>query len=184
MSSRFSRLRLCAAVLGLVLPAGATQFRPLSIEQLASRSDVVVHGTVTSKTCQRDPEGRIFTKVELAVAETWKGPASTNLTIVQSGGILGEEAALVAGQADYQIGEEVVAFLVLNARGEAVTLGLAHGKFHVWQDPATGEKLARNIFHGHSGQGAGPANGSQASAQGKARLTLAELKRQATKGKL
>ena len=35
-----------------------------------------------------------------------------------------------------------------NERGQAVTLGLMQGKFHVWKDPATGVKLANNPFHG------------------------------------
>ena len=45
-------------------------------------------------------------------------------------------------------GEEFVAFLVFNPRGEPVTIGLAQGKFHVWRDPQTGEKFANNLFHG------------------------------------
>src|SRR5437867_8643817 len=102
----------------------AVQMEPLSIEQLAQESALVVQGTVRSKSCQRDPAGRIFTKVELQVAETWKGSLTTNrISIVHGGGVLGGERSIVSGQVDYGIGEEVVAFLVLNQRGEAVTLG-------------------------------------------------------------
>src|SRR5206468_54907 len=101
--------------------------------------------TVLSKSCQRDPSGRIFTKVELQVAETWKGSLTTNrISIVHGGGILGDQKTTVSGQVDYGIGEEVVAFLVLNPRGEAVTLGLSQGKFHIRRDRGTGERLAHN----------------------------------------
>jgi len=168
---------VCASL--LAAPLAATQFAPMSIEEIAAAADVIVQGAVVSKTCARDDAGRIFTKVELAVSETWKGQAVTNLSIFQSGGILGEEGAMIPGQADYEIGEEVVAFLVLNHRGEAITLGLAHGKFHVWKDPNTGEKLARNIFHG-GGTKEAVVPGKTS---GNARLKVVELKRRALERK-
>src|SRR5256885_7675532 len=94
-------------------PARAVQMEPLSIEQIARQSALVVHGTVLGKSCQRDPAGRIFTRVELQVAEVWKGSLATNhFTIVLGGGILGGQKAAVSGQVEYGIGEEVVAFLV------------------------------------------------------------------------
>jgi hypothetical protein len=115
---------------------------------------------------QREPDGQIITRVELAVIETLKGqPAPAKYFIIQTGGILGDEITSVSGQEQYDIGEEVVAFLVLNARGEGVTLGLSQGKFHIFDDPQTKEKLARNVFHGR---------GAEKNAI--KRLTLAELK--------
>jgi hypothetical protein len=39
--------------------------------------------------------------------------------------------------------------LVLNSRSQAVTLGLAQGKFHVWLDPDSHQPMARNLFHGN-----------------------------------
>ena len=117
-------------------------------DQLGFRREVL-QGTVLSKSCQQDDAGRIYTRVELQVAEVWKGTLATNrCTVVHGGGILGDRKAVVSGQADYQVGEEVVVFLVLNQRGEGVSLGLAHGKFHIGHDPATGEKLAHNPFLG------------------------------------
>ena len=175
MKSRTGLTALCVLLLLIALPSLATRFIPLSIEELAAAADLIVQGTVQSRTCARDAEGRIFTRVELAASETWKGKASAKVSVVQSGGVLGEEAATVPGQADYDVGEEVVAFLALNARGEPVTLSLAQGKFHVWKDGKTGEKFARNIFHG--GGGEFDARGAAA------RLTVAELKRRALQGK-
>jgi len=133
----------------MVPPLFAVQMEPLSIDQLTERAALVLHGTVLSKSCQRDPEGRIYTKVELDVAQVWKGTVVSNrFTIVHGGGILGREKAVVSGQAEYGIGEEVVVFLALNQRGEGVTLGLSQGKFQVRPAPGSGEKLVRNPFHG------------------------------------
>ncbi len=131
----------------LALPAA--QMRPLPLAELARSADLVVHAVVKGKTCQRDEAGRIFTKVELAVSEVWKGATTnTTLTVFHGGGTVGDEHTEVSGQVKYVVGEEVVAFLVFNLRGEPVTLGLAQGEFRIARDATTGEKLARNIFHG------------------------------------
>jgi hypothetical protein len=142
--TRFAWLWLIA----LCLHAG--DLTPLTIEELTEQSALIVHGTVLSKTTQRDDAGRIYTATELKVTEVWKGAHDVTrpLTIVQGGGTLGEERATVTHQVQYEIGEEVVAFLVLNSREQAVTLGLKQGKFHVQPGAAKGEKLVHNPFHG------------------------------------
>lgn len=159
----------------------ATQFTPLSIEQLAQESALIVQGTVLSKSCQRDPAGRIFTKVELDITEVWKGSLATNrFTLVHGGGILGDKKQTVSGQVEYGLGEEVVAFLVFNSRGEGVTLGLAQGKFHIEKDARSGERFANNPFHGAP---ASPGDGIAASDHlTTRRLTLGELKRRVRGG--
>jgi hypothetical protein len=158
---------------------------PLSIEELSQSADVIVHGTVLSKTCLRDPDGRIYTRVELQLHEVWKGSVSSNtFTLVHSGGILGEERVVSSAQVEYDVGEEVAAFLRLNQRGEGVTLGLVQGKFHVSTDRTTGEKLAHNVFHGSPDAGAAgatPARRAVASQATPASLRLAELKERAQK---
>jgi hypothetical protein len=171
-------------ILFLLLPAltsslRAVQMDPLTIEAMAEQSALILRGTVLSRTCLRDPVGRIYTKVELDVAEVWKGTLATNrFTVVHGGGILGEEKAVVSGQAEYEPGEEVVVFLVLNQRGEGVTRGLAQGKFHVWED--AGEQFASNPFHGRK-ENRGPA-AKHNPASDKPPLRLSELKRRAQGG--
>jgi hypothetical protein len=121
---------------------------PLSIEEMSRTADVVLRGVVTSKSCRRDSAGRIYTRVDLQVLDLWKGRVAENpLCVLHGGGVLGDRVSSVSGQVNYEIGEEVVAFLIINRRGEAVTLGLAQGKFSVWEE--RGEKLARNPFHGN-----------------------------------
>lgn len=133
----------------------AVQMTPMSLEELVIRADVVLHGKVLSKTCQRDSAGRIYTEVDVEVAEAWKGPvAGKRFKIVLAGGTLGDRHVGVSGQADYQPGEEVVVFLRLNPRGEGVTLGLAQGKFQVRQDSVTGRKYAYSPFFGQANRAA------------------------------
>lgn len=148
---------------------------PMTISQLAAQADLVVFGTVRSKTCLRDDRGRIHTRVELVVAEAWKGtPSGSVITVVHGGGVLGEERVVIPGQVEYEIGAEVVGFFVINGRGEAVTLSLSQGKFEVWRDAVTGERHARNPFHGGDGPSEQARKSSNAS--GPAPLPLTTLK--------
>jgi len=151
-------LRVCLALavclIFLKLPVtNAVLMRPLAVGELAHKADLIVQGTVLDKTCLRDAAGRIYTKVNIRVGEVWKGAPPTNalpdvLTIVQGGGTVGDVREEVSGDVQYEPGEEFVAFLVFNPRGEPVTIGLAQGKFHVWRDKQTGEKFTNNLFHG------------------------------------
>ena len=142
---------LTLSLLFAAVKLSAVLMRPIAVEELARQADLVLHGVVTAKTCVRDPEGRIVTRVQLEVSDVWKGALRTNaFTIVHGGGQMGNIRSEVSGQVEYSVGEEVVAFLVLNQRREGVTLGLAQGKFHVWKDKATSERFAHNLFHGET----------------------------------
>ena len=179
--SKFSILTGAVPLL-VALVAIAGQTIPLTVPQLVGKSQVILHGVVRSKTVQRDPQRRIYTRIELEVNEVWKGDGVTNrFRLVQAGGILGEEGMAVEGQAEFNVGEEVVAFMVLNARGEGVILGLSQGKFEVSADPVSGERLVRNSFHGGS-----PPDFDRtvpATSAGQRRLALAELKAQVKGGR-
>ena len=135
----------------------ATQFLPVPIEELTRSADVVLRGEVVSRSCEHDARGRLTTRIELAVSEVWKGAHTTRFTVVQAGGTLGEQRQTVTGQAEYRIGEAVVAFLALNRSGEGVTLGLAHGKFSLIRSVESGELLAQSAFLGHHDPAAGAA---------------------------
>jgi hypothetical protein len=141
-------LRHFSLMCGLFLFASlapATQIKVRTIEQLAAAGEAVVHGIVTSKSVQRDVDGRIFTRVQLKLKEHWKGSRPV-ISIVHGGGVLGDEASFAEGQEQYTVGEEVVAFVRFNGRGEAVTLGMNQGKFTVFK--RDGETLVYNGFHG------------------------------------
>lgn len=128
--------------------------RPASLPQLATEAKLILHGTVISKTCLDDPQNGIYTKIKIRVRELWKGShAEPHITVVHSGGILGNRQTKVSGQVHYQLGEEVVVFLDLNHRGEAVTLGMKLGKIPVTTGPETSKQQAPESrmahLHGH-----------------------------------
>jgi hypothetical protein len=162
----------------LAFPALGTEFVPLSIPELTAKSDLIVRGIVKSSASKEDSAGRIFTQIELDAAEIWKGTNQPGmLTVVHGGGTVGQRRVAVSGQVQYAVGEEVVAFLVFNERGQAVTIGLAQGKFHVWTDSQSGEKLAANPFHGLNTL---EANATESPAR---KLTLSTLKTQVQGGR-
>lgn len=172
---------LTALFLGSTMWAQAVIMVPLEIEEMADSADLILEGKVVSLSCLRDQAGRIFTRVEVDVAETWKGRIEgKRLEVFHGGGVLGESRVRVAGQVHFQIGEEVVLFLVRNDRGEAVTLGLAQGKFQIISDSTLGARRVQNPFHGNV-EGIAAARHSQSdriqrSAVPPGKLTLAELK--------
>jgi hypothetical protein len=165
-----------------VTPAFALQVVPLSIGELTAKSDLIAHGTVRSVTYQEDSTGRIYTEVEIEASEIWKGTNQPGIIhVLHGGGVVGSRRVVVSGQVQYPVGEEVVAFLVFNERGQAITLGLAQGKFHVRTDAQTGEKLAANPFHGIGYNGA--ALSATPISPTASRLTLGSLKQQVQGGR-
>ena len=167
---------LVALLAGAALGQAASQV-PLSIETLAAQADAVVHGRVVRMSCQRDDEGRIFTKVHLQIIEQMKGRSrGGTLVIVQGGGVLGRRIARSPLQPKYRVGAEVVVFVMFNSRGEAVTLGLNQGKFDVANQPKSGLATVRNPFHGLAKRDDPRAVVKRALGQAKP-LTLAGLKR-------
>jgi hypothetical protein len=127
----------------------AARLVPLTIEQLTQRADVVVRGTVRALEVARDPQGQIFTRVDLEVAEVWKGTVRAGpCRIVVGGGVLGEVSVNAAEQVVYSVNEEVVVYLVRNANDEWVTVGLSQGRFQVLNDATTGRPCVHGRFWG------------------------------------
>jgi hypothetical protein len=148
MGSMFSRFCLPLMLVAFASELSATQTKPLTIEDLTKKSDCVVHGAVLSTTVRRDSAGRIYTTVELAVVEHWRGNGSANrFTLLHAGGVLGEKGVTVIGQEQFSVGEEVVVFTARNKRGEAITVGMAQGKFIVARDKQSGRVHVSNSVH-------------------------------------
>jgi hypothetical protein len=172
---------LAVALLVSSAPAWGTRMRPLSVEELAARAEMVARGRVVGLETLRDARRQIFTRIEVAVDEVWKGPASDGtLQIVASGGVLGDERVEIPGQAAYRVGDEIVAYLARNGRGEWVTIGLGQGRFLVSTDALTGGQTVANLFWGIEGSAAGgrtTAARAGSRAPWKRPITIDELRR-------
>jgi hypothetical protein len=125
-----------------------TSLVPITVNTLAKKADIVLRGKVISKTCRCDSQGRIYTEVDLQVSEVWKGVAKPGqlLTIVHSGGVLGLRRSLVSNSVTYNIGEEVLTFLVWNQSRQAITLASAQGKLLVKHNAKDGQVYVSDVY--------------------------------------
>ena len=135
---RGSWLRVGVLMLNLLvfgfIKVEATQIPAFSLKGIADRADRVVHGRVESVETIKGGDGRLRTRVEVVVDETWKGVSEPRLQVVQGSGVLGERWVRVVGEPEFCPGEEVVLFLVKTPTGEWVVAPLAQGKFSVTRD--------------------------------------------------
>lgn len=158
------RARSWFSVLGAVALAcgwfvSAAQLRPVVPEELAARAEMVVVAKVDAIETVREGARGLATRIELDVRDVWKGAATNRLVLTQPGGTLGTRKVVVAGDAEYRLGEEVVVFAVRNKAGEWLTLELGQGRFRV-ERPASGAPWVHGVFFGGdpAGSVARPAN--------------------------
>jgi hypothetical protein len=125
---------LAGAIAGftsLLLLTGSTPaslIAPMNLAELTESAGRVVLGEVLSVHSQWDSGRRtIFTKIEIQVAETWKGAAPKNgrVTVFQPGGSVGDIEMRVHGLRTFQTGERAVLFL--SAGEPTYTIGLGQG---------------------------------------------------------
>ena len=132
-------LGLCLATsLFLTVVAGATQVLYLTIEQLGSKSAIVVRGEVVStQSYWNDQRTKIFTETTVTVDQTYKGNTGATVQILQLGGTVGNVRVTAHGALQWTAGEEVVLFLEPYADGKFQVSGFSQGKFNVVRDPQT-----------------------------------------------
>lgn len=161
VSRAVSRRVVLGVALGLLVLVGvpsveATQIPAFSLRAIADRAERVVHGRVETVETVTNKDGRLRTRVEVAVEDTWKGPVESRVTVIQASGVVGERWVRVVGEPEFKPGEEVVLFLVRIPSGDWVVAPLSQGKFSVTRD-----KEGVRVGNGVLGAGAGTSMGLQ-----------------------
>lgn len=133
MRRSLSRILTASAVLAAA-SVDATTIVPVAVQDLADSSDAVVSGTVERVVHSELADGRIVTRVSIAVDETWKGVPSQSLELVESGGVVGQRGEVVYGTPDYVLDEPVVVFATRTRRGWRTNYML-QGKFRIEVGP-------------------------------------------------
>ncbi|MEE2788722.1 MAG: hypothetical protein VX589_15410, partial [Myxococcota bacterium] len=107
-------LFICAAI-GLAWPyvGSATVVEQLSIEELHAQSRYVVRAEVVDRYTldARGPKGEIYTHTELRVFEYFGAEGPRHLRVQQLGGTLDGYTLHIEGNAAFERGQEVIAFL-------------------------------------------------------------------------
>ena len=120
----------------------------LTVEELTQGSDRVVRARVVSVSTESDAGlGMTYRLTGLEVLEDYGGSGPRSLVLRQLGGEAGGSSMHVAGDARFEMGEEVVVFLRSGqAGGEVVYLeGLSLGKFRVARDISGAAMAVRDI---------------------------------------
>ena len=140
------------AVLAVVGPVPTfASLRAVSDEVLARSSAAAVHGRVTGVVSAWDPDvDGLYTYVTIDVLRSWGLDGSpTRVVVKQLGGVVGNTAFVVGGQARFEVGEEVLVFLDVRPRDRTLSVsGLEQGKWIV-TGPADSAAAATRETRGH-----------------------------------
>jgi len=117
--------------LGLSPRQGQAAMVKLSLEQLATRADTIVLGTVTRQTSAWNAQHTaIYTEVTVAVEQVIMGASGAEVTLRIAGGVVGEIAMRSSNHPVFQDDERVIVFLDTR-QVPASLVGLYQGKYSV-----------------------------------------------------
>jgi hypothetical protein len=123
-------LRAWLLLLAVSQLCNATSIPPISFEELVTKSDQIVFGTVGRSWTSWGSEHKvIWTRYEIRVSGAIKGPTEATVIVSEPGGSLGGFGMRVEGAVPYGEGEQVLLFLETYPGGIKRTVGWAQGKF-------------------------------------------------------
>lgn len=157
----------CGLLFSIVVPGSASSavMERMPLDEMSREADLVVVGTVVSRSCRYDAPpraDRIVTDVVVRVERRVRGEAGDEVVVTTPGGEVDGRGQIVTGAPVLRPGEEVVLFLH-PARATPVgprraILGLSQGLFVVHRDrpgaPARARQRLSGVFF--VGQGEGP----------------------------
>jgi hypothetical protein len=136
------QLTLLVLVLGSSPFPQASVMMAMSLAELTSAAESIVVGDVRSVHCAWDDRHRtIVSTIDVEVTEVWKGAlVSKQLTVVMTGGTVGDIEMTVQGMPTFSLGERSLLFV----RGKplAHVVGMSQGKRTLVWDHAASQWLA------------------------------------------
>jgi hypothetical protein len=126
----------CLALVCLLFPVlstvtTATTVERLTLEDMVTRSQGIVQGTVRGSRSYWSPNGKwILTSTTIEVTESIKGQTTRSVEVTTVGGQVGDSVLYVGGMPAFTPGESTIIF-VERSNGYLTVMGLAQGKFTV-----------------------------------------------------
>ena len=120
-----------AGTAGISHQAKASDFAPVTMEQMVDASTMIVRGTVQRVWSEKDERGLIWTRAEIKVTETFKGRAPALLIVDSLGGTVGDHHASVWGTTRFSANEDTFIFVEHLDNGRYATFGMFNGKFTI-----------------------------------------------------
>lgn len=152
----------CASLFLLTLAsatATATVAKLMTMDRLIDRSDRIVRATVAGQKSQFDKKyNLVTTRTTLEVSETYWGSPKKTLVIEQFGGEADGLKTIIAGDARFSAGEEVIVFLkdARDKSGLHFLTAMAQAKYTIKKQPDGATVIWRDLdgltFHDSSGK--------------------------------
>jgi hypothetical protein len=136
-------MRFAVSIAGLLLSscAIAATLEKLTVDQMAQQSTLIVRGRITG--CAGEARNSvIYTRCSVAVSETWKGSARSQVDFIVPGGRVRTLSQTFTGTPRFNADEQYVLFLWVGRSGTPQIIGLSQGVFDVSVKP-TGETSVR-----------------------------------------
>ncbi len=165
-------------VAACAVPASATTMRHLDTRGLTLGSSEIVVGAVQATRARWNADrSKIFTEVDLRVAESLKGAGTQLITLTQLGGEIDGVKYSIPGGPLFRAGEEALVFVWRDPKGVAQVNGLAQGKFDITRDAKTGTATVQRAAPGFAIKDVRRLASVQ-SGESTPRIALDELKRE------
>ncbi len=155
MTRLLTALGLATIIVAVAGPASSTVLERVTLEEMVRLADLVVTGTVVSRTSRYDvpPRAdRIVTDVVVRVDRTLRGEGGREVVVTVPGGEVDGHGQVVTGAPVLRPGEEVVLFLyptraTLVGPRRAI-VGLSQGLFVVYRERPGAPARARQRLSG------------------------------------
>ncbi len=120
--------------------------KPMNIEDLIKKSDLIIHGIVEKIESGKDEQsGLLVTYITITVLENFYGDTKGKYTFKQYGGKADGIVYSTAGSPRFTVNEEVILMLYpQSTKGMQSPVGMEQGKFSVITDTRSGKKFVQN----------------------------------------
>jgi hypothetical protein len=138
----YQTLLFVLAGLSLMISTSSAQVRTTSLDDLATASDVVAEGQVSSLQSEwNENHSAIRTKITIDVSQYYKGnTTSRNLIVSIPGGEVDGVGELYTHFPNFKRNENIILFARKSGASEFHVTGGVQGKVNIDTDPATGMK--------------------------------------------
>ncbi len=140
---------ILAALIASLAPCLATTVVPPTFDELVSRAEVILQGSVASVRSEWTGDGgnrRIISYVTFTSEDVIKGNAGATYTLRMLGGTVGDRTMEVTDAPKFVQGDRVILFVENNGTQFIPLVGIMHGCFRVQQD-------GTNLVLSNSGKG-------------------------------
>ncbi|PYI77036.1 MAG: hypothetical protein DMF04_07335 [Verrucomicrobia bacterium] len=134
---KFSHLLISGSLLAVTCAGLATTVIPPSFDDLVSRAEMIIQGSVTDVRSEWTGEGaqrHIMSYVTVKVEDAIKGNPGASVTLRMLGGTVGAETMQVSDAPKFKVGDRDILFVENNGTQFIPLVGIMHGRFKIKKD--------------------------------------------------